>query len=88
MVPALLPCFMDVPKLVLNAGALSPIGHIGHPFAELVLSVSEMIAMRSTTVVRRRRLAIAGRRRDRWLGWLAYRDLTKARHGNLSLSGS
>jgi hypothetical protein len=81
---------MDVPKLVLNAGALSPIGHIGHPFAELVLAVSdyEMIAMRRTTLIRRRRLAIARRRRDRWLGWLAYRDLTKARHGNLSLSGS
>jgi hypothetical protein len=78
---------MDVPKLVLNAGALSPIGHIGHPFAELVLAVSEMIAMRRTTLMRRR-LAIARRRRDRWLGWLAYRDLTKARHGNLSLSGS
>ena len=60
MVPALLSCFMHVVKLLLNVGALRPIRHVCNPFAEFVLSISQVFAMLSAAVIRRRRLTIAG----------------------------
>jgi hypothetical protein len=76
----MLSCFMYVTKLLLNSGAFLTIRHIGHPFAELVLSIPQMFAMLSTPIIGRR-LTIAGCWRR-----LANRDLTKPGHSDLSLS--
>ena len=43
--PALLPLISHLPELALQSRPLWPIGHIGHPFAKFVLSVTQMFAV-------------------------------------------
>jgi hypothetical protein len=83
MVPALLSCFVHVVKLLLDMGSFRPVGQVRDPFAKLVLSIPQVFAMHSLPVIRRRRLAIAGRG---WRRWLANRDLADSRYSDLSLS--
>ena len=85
MVPALLSCFMHIVKLLLDVGALRPIRHVRDAFAEFVLSIPQVFAMLSATVIRWPRLTVAG---CWWRWWLANRDLAKTGHADLSLSMS
>jgi hypothetical protein len=75
---------MHVVKLLPDVGALRPIRQVREAFAELVLSISQMIAMLSAMIIVRRRrcLTIAG---CWWRRWLAYRHLANSRYSDLGL---
>jgi hypothetical protein len=80
--PALIAFVLHFPELVLEPLTLWAVWHVDNPFAKLVLSVPEVLAM--LRVFGRTRLAVPwrGRRGRR----LANRDLANSRDPDLSLS--
>jgi hypothetical protein len=69
-------------ELALEPCALRSVGHVGDPFAKLVFSVPEVLAM--LRIFARRSLAIPGRRRRGRR--LTNRDLANSRYRDLGLS--
>ena len=80
--PALIPFVLHFLELVLESCALWAVGQVRHPFAKLVLSVPEVVAM--LRILGSGGSAIPGRRRRR----LTNCDLTNSRYCDLSLSVS
>jgi hypothetical protein len=80
----MIPFLLHFLEPVLEPCALWAVGHVGHPFAKLVLSVPEALAV--LRILGRRRLPVPGRRRRGRR--LANRDLAKSGHPDLSLRES